>query len=366
MLSLPQRSSLVQQTLAILRRSLVEGRWSDWLPPERELAALLKISRPTLRQALLQLQREELLSAEHGRGYRLLKAPDVKSDQGSPLVHLLSPDPVYTLRHQTVLWIEELHDRVRAAGGDLLLHHGERFARERPDTALAQLVARHPHGCWVLAHSTEGIQRWFATRRIPCIVAGSPHPGTHLPFVTLDTAAVARHAVGVLLRHGHRRIAWFGPRTSRAGDLIAEETFTSSIAALAMKGVSGRVVHSGGAQRPAICRTVDRLMQGEWKPTALILASAETYVTVATHLPRLGFCVPRDISLIARERDSMLAHLVPEPCTYAYSASRFGRRLSEMIDEIRTGVLAPGSEGKGTLILCDYVAGESVAIAAKP
>ena len=56
--SLPQRQSLVAQTVAFLHGQIDRGEWREWLPSERALCELLQVSRHTLRAGLAQVQKE--------------------------------------------------------------------------------------------------------------------------------------------------------------------------------------------------------------------------------------------------------------------------------------------------------------------
>lgn len=68
--SAPTRADALVQSLAT---RIVSGGWAidDVLPPERELAEQLDVSRPTLREALKQLERMGLLVGRQGSGTRV-------------------------------------------------------------------------------------------------------------------------------------------------------------------------------------------------------------------------------------------------------------------------------------------------------
>ena len=78
MQNLPQRNSLVSQTSAYLRQEINRGSWKEWLPSERTLCESLQVSRNTLRAALEQLKRENLVDARHGAG---TNTPDLFSNR---------------------------------------------------------------------------------------------------------------------------------------------------------------------------------------------------------------------------------------------------------------------------------------------
>ena len=73
----PQRAARIATQLMELieLQKLLPG---DKLPPERQLADLLEVSRPSLREALHILQAQGLVQIKHGQGtYVCLKGPSV-------------------------------------------------------------------------------------------------------------------------------------------------------------------------------------------------------------------------------------------------------------------------------------------------
>ncbi|MGH8020834.1 MAG: GntR family transcriptional regulator [Opitutaceae bacterium] len=202
-LNLPRRESLVSQTAAILRQELERGTWREWLPGERVLCDTLQISRNTLRSALALLQADGQVQPVHGSGNRILTRTVRKARRPkSRDVGLLTPDPLESLRPTLTLWIDELRALLAEQGCQLHVFHGRQYFRANPGQALTKLTSQHPHGCWVLALSNESTQRWFEKNVARCIVAGSVHPGLHLPYRDLDHRAMCRHAAGTLLRVG--------------------------------------------------------------------------------------------------------------------------------------------------------------------
>src|SRR5689334_10513541 len=96
---IPQRHSLVGQTVACLHAAIAAGQWREWLPAERTLCDMLQVSRSTLRRALAELQRDGAIRAEHGAGNRILAgAGRVRGGLRSHDVALLTPEPLERLR----------------------------------------------------------------------------------------------------------------------------------------------------------------------------------------------------------------------------------------------------------------------------
>lgn len=86
----PQRESTPQRMVAQVRELLMQGRLKagDRLPPERELAETLGVSRPVVREALRILEALGIASVQPGRGAYLLEAseaPEAGLPEGASL-----------------------------------------------------------------------------------------------------------------------------------------------------------------------------------------------------------------------------------------------------------------------------------------
>lgn len=355
---LPQRHSLVVQTAAIIRQEIAQANWRDWLPSERSLSDTLQVSRNTVRLALELLQRDDVIEARHGLGHRIVRVPrEAAPADGVKTVALLCPVPLERLRPATALWIDELRALLIEEGCRLRVLHGQSFFRSNPGAALQRLVRQNPARCWVLTLSNEPVQAWFERNRVPCVVAGTVYPRIRLPFVDLDHRAMCRHAVGAMLALGHRRIAFLNEKLRRAGDLESEAGFTEGMARSGHPDVGPQVVYHESTVGQ-LCSVVRRLMEQQHRPTALLVSRSTNYLTVTSRLAQLGWRVPADVSVISRDEDTFLAHLVPAPAHYAVKSHLFAKKiLRPVLEMVQEGAVSQ----RATLIMPDFIAGASLA-----
>jgi GntR family transcriptional repressor for pyruvate dehydrogenase complex len=85
----PARLKLSDSIVSQIEQLIIEGtlKPGDALPPERDFAERLKVSRPSLREALLKLEARALVSVRRGGGYSV--ADVTATTLTDPLVHLL-------------------------------------------------------------------------------------------------------------------------------------------------------------------------------------------------------------------------------------------------------------------------------------
>ncbi|MGV3531868.1 MAG: substrate-binding domain-containing protein [Chthoniobacteraceae bacterium] len=332
MQQLPQRTSLVAQTAQVLRAAIAEGKWPRWLPGEIELTRRLRIGRVTLRAALVELEREKLITSGQGRRREVIAKPAARRrpSSASQAVGLLTPEPLHHLSSATVFWIDELREHLERSGKLLEIHESAAAYRLRPAHALEDLVARIQPAGWVLYRSTPQMQAWFSEQGTPAVIAGSPHPGVALRSLDVDYAAGCRHAAGQFLSKGHRRLAIVRPETKLAGDLQSEDGFNEG---------AGQTVpcakHDGSPS--GICAAMSRLFAREPRPTGLFVFHATHLLTVMGWLQRTGLRVPRDVSVICRDHQPFLEFMLPVPARYELDAKVFARKLSRLVVSIVAG-----------------------------
>lgn len=325
---LPRRSSLVTQTVEVLREAILAGEWVGVLPGEHELSQKLQVSRVTLRAALTELEQDHWLKGGQGRRREIVASAGRGS--GPPMsqrvVVMLSAVPAHQLPAAAVLWIDKLREQL--ADGGWLLEFQECAAayRRQPGATLESLKARLRPAAWVLYRSTMEMQRWFADRRLPAVVAGSLHPEIKLASVDVDFTACCRHAAGRLLAAGHQRLAIVRPDTKIAGDLESVVGFEQGAG-----GPVTSVLHHGTVE--SVVAGLERAFGCRIRPTGLFVFHVPHLLTVLGWLQQRGLSVPQEIAVVCRDHDPLLEHMIPPPACYSPNVELFARKLSRLVTE---------------------------------
>lgn len=321
--------SLASQVAHRIGKEISRNTWVDWLPGERAIAEALQVSRKTVRKALSVLQREGAIRTAHGLGHQILAPkPDRKPASPTLTVGLIAPESLEQLRPFTALWVDALRSLLIQKGIRLATFTGHRYFTQRPEKALARLVTQNPQTCWVLAHSNERVQQWYQDKNVPCVIAGSSHHGLALPSVDLDYFAVCRHAVGAMLRNGHRHVGLLTKSSQRAGDLESEAGFAAGARQPNYGAVTPHFIRHDGTV-PGVNRMLARMFDLPTPPTALLINNSAYYLTTVTFLAQRCLRVPQDVSLISRDDETFLSYLNPAPARYWCSPRTFAKRLMQ-------------------------------------
>lgn len=336
MIAPPQRTSLENQTAEALREHIAQGAWKDWLPGERMLGEMLQVSRYTVRAALRQLRKDGVIATEESVGNKIVPRAAPKRASGGNNVGILMPGVFHELLPTHILWIDQIRAMLAEHGSRLHLFDGHVYARRNPAQALKKLTQQHPHRCWILLLSGEEVQAWFQKNAVPCIVAGSVYVGIDLPWCDVDYRAVCRHAAGMLLRRGHRRIVLLIKRSRQAGDILSEAGFEEAFARSNHDDAAPEICHHA-ATVESIAAAVRRLMGQKSPPTALLVANPYHYLTVVGCLNKLGLDVPGDVSVVSRDGESCHEYMLPRPAGYTVNPRHFARTLLGAITPALSG-----------------------------
>jgi LacI family transcriptional regulator len=320
----------VAQTASVLLEEMQGGLWGEWLPGEHALCAQLHVSRKTLRAALDRLQQEGVVKCGRGQRRRIVSRKPAVATCRSKRVVLLMPTELESLEPFVVCLIDRLRTYLAEEGYQFETHASQALYRARVPEGLESLSkALNPAG-WVLLHSTELIQRWFAARQLPCVVVGSCYDGIRLSSVDVDYDAICPHAVNQFISRGHKRLTLIKPQLATPGDTRTEIAFLEAAARKNAFGIHGDVVKHDGTVA-GVCMRVDSLMARAQPSTAFLVSRAHHFLTVMTRLLSSGARVPHDVALISCEDESYLEAITPTAARYSKNPKAFFANTSRLV-----------------------------------
>jgi DNA-binding LacI/PurR family transcriptional regulator len=326
------------------------------MPGEFDLCHQLHVGRVTLRAALAQLQSEGWVRSGQGKRREIVARRGRSTPAASGRVVLLTPSPMQLLRPFTILWTNELREHLAEAGYNLETHGSHAFYGQGWATNLEVLVRQLRPVGFVLTATTQKMQRWFSDRGLPCVIAGSRHPGIELPSVDGAYRAVCRHAVGQFLARGHLRLAFLNPDPGAAGDLESEVGFNEAVAQAGHAKVQASVVRHDETVAN-IRRKVDALLRQENPPTAFLVSRSANVLPVMGHLTSRGLRLPEDVALISRDHDPYLERVVPSVARYVVNPSALANRVASAVLQVVQGRMLTPADSH---IMPEFTEGETL------
>ena len=329
--AVPPRPSLITHSADFLREALLRGEWQEVLPSERTLCIRMRISRPTLRAVLTQLEREGVIGTVVNKRRQILSQTQSRGKAvTSRVIALLTPVPQQAMPPFVLFWVDALRELLTEAGYQLEVHASPHCFTAKPAGGLKKLTLRVPAAAWVMFRSTPVMQRWFVEQQLPVVIAGSCADHMGLPSVDLDYRATCRHAATMLMQKGHRRIALLLPDSAHGGDAVSAQGFHEAFAT--SEAVGFVVQHHETAEQ--VIESLNEALKRKPAPTAFLVARSIHTLTVVTHLLRLGHKLPRDFAIVSRDDDAFLDHVVPKVTRYSADAAKFAKRLAKLVLEL--------------------------------
>lgn len=358
MIQLPQKQSLLAQTVAVLRDQIQSGAWPRWLPGEWDLCEQLKVSRRTVRGALAQLEHEDVVT-KGGRGRRREVSSGgraVLPPASSKTVILLTPRPLSVRPWFSAVYMDELRGQLSAAGYHMEVHFCGDHPGSRPGPALEQLVSRLRAACWLLPSYTAPVQQWFSQRRLPCVIVGSRHQGVELPSVDVDFRALGRHAAGLLLAKGHQRVVFLTPQSGLAGDLECERGF-SEAARQFEHGRGEATVDYHDDTAAGVRKRLEALLQRRPPRIGFLVTGSNYALMTVGFLLRQGLRVPQEAALISSDEDVFMQYAIPSIAHYSASPTLLARKVSRVTLQLVRG---GASELRDYRVMPHFVPGETL------
>ena len=186
-----------QEIGLILRQQLIDGvhQVGDRLPPERDIAERLQVSRTVVREAIIMLELEDLIEVKKGSGIYVLRIPEQPVEPGSsapeagPFEMLqarqllesniaefaatqVTPGDIQKMRAALALEQQELQAGSRASRGDKAFHIG--IAEATQNSVLVDMLRqswqrREQSPMWQKLHShivdTHYRAEWLADHK---------------------------------------------------------------------------------------------------------------------------------------------------------------------------------------------------------
>ena len=353
---IPERRSLIDQTLEAIRSRIEAGVWEERLPGERYFCEFLQVSRPTVRSALEILEKEGVISVIQGTN-RVLNgsAASLKSNPaGGRHVVVLSPDSRYQMHPSALYQVDRMHTHLEKVGLRLSVESPAWLRYQNPEPYLEKYVAKSRASCWALFSVTEEVQRWFSNKGVPALVSGSCYESVALPSVDFDYVAVTHHAVSTFLSKGCKGISLLVPGQLRPGDVATLEAFKKAI--LRQPEVQPTVIRVA-PERKAFEQQLDVVMNTATGKQGLFIFNALETLHTVTYLLKKGCHIGSDFAIISRDDDFYLEYLVPSPARYRILKDAFASKFCKKLLQLaQTGNLGT----RNTLIIPEFNAGETL------
>ena len=319
------------------------------LPKEQDLAVSLQVARSTVRRALAGLEADGMIRRIRGKG-TFVNTPQerrehLKIDVFSLIVPYLREDPLPGLIEGFEQVATRLEHQTAIASSNNDVSQQERLLRQAAERNVAG-VAIVPS---TRLPSPDHI-RLLQDRHIPVVFCSRSVDDVRAPLVTWPRTDVGRVVAEALLDQGHRRIV----SLADFGDIFVEAVGAGIRQKLREHDVDGANYQlrcfgeglSGQKARDAIRSTLEELLSGRDRPTAIQCFNSFDAEQVYLLAGELGITIPGDLSLIyfgAKRRKGALAQRFT--CV-GVDEREVGIQAAKLLDDMSSGRMTHDSNLK--------------------
>ena len=306
---------------------------TDFLPPERLLAAQLGVSRPMLRRGLSKLLESGELVSHPGIGTRIVRrvAPRRESGAAAPVIGLLLPDlgsPFFSEIAESIEYAALQH------GYQLLLCNcrhqpafEERHIRLLAEQQVAGVILAHdPH--LPFPETTSLLQ----TARIPYVALFNASSRARCDSVAVDDFSGIYQAMRYLISLGHRQIAFCRPVPGTAPH-PREQAYLQFLQDAGFPGIGRFIVPLEMLEERRYADELGSLLSSSPAPTAFVAGNDQTALLLMKRLSALQRRVPEDISVTGFDNLDFTEFLPVALTTVNQPKREMGRRALEMLVE---------------------------------
>jgi DNA-binding LacI/PurR family transcriptional regulator len=334
--------SKTARLVEVLRREMAEGRYrpGQAIPSERQLSETFDFSRTTIRRAIDLLVTEGLLVRRAGAG-TFAAGPAHEAARSAPpartpVIAFIIPtfsDPAYG---EMVDGIEQEARRrgLRVIAGqsnyqpdtenELLTAYGEDPTVRGAILVPASVDAPLPGATAFIGHGK------------PLVYLGRWPRGSTSDGISADYRQGAALAVGHLVGHGHRRIAFADGRPHLPGFSLLDG-YAEALRAAGLPVDPALVQQLDLPLAQAGLEAVRALRQARTQFTAIFARNDVTATGVVRGLNEAGLDIPRDVSVVSMNNSQLAQHMEPPLTSVDAFPVMLGRQAFQRLQERMSG-----------------------------
>lgn len=332
-------------------------RSGDALPPEKQMAELLSLSRVTVRQALAKLEKDGYVKRIHGVGTFASECPASSGAVTSTATSVHNPLPLHPKRQLAAYalilpgspsdFYSSLHQGFDAAvtDGKHVIVCNTQNDHYRQADILLRLVYDRVSGIAIVPPtcSTPDYQLLHLQESgIPIVCCHRGTPGTRTPIISLPYEEIGYRSAKYLLDHGHQRIAMFFSSHGNQSGQLREDGFRRAMAEteqelrdnMVFRGIS---VVKQQDQEAAIIAALDQMMSRKYPPTAICVSNDPMAEVIYFVLQRMGVRIPEDVSILSFGSQHRSGAIISRLSAITFNGKWIGQKAAELLREMEQG-----------------------------
>ncbi|BCX47706.1 GntR family transcriptional regulator [Haloferula helveola] len=354
-----ERPKLADLVASALSEAIGGGRWEERLPGSRVLAEEFGASVPTVSKALRQLERQGLIEGCGSRkAYRIAdpgdarRSPDLPAPERKAII--LTHADIGTLPHSTRQVIDTSRAMLVRRGWSVESRTFDFLHAKRPHRSWDHLVPLDPELPMVAVFGRHALEKWAHGHGLRMAFLGGTTARPETPMIAVKSSLLAAEAVRRLTDMGHRRIILpVCDRPPAFADSI-KQAVREGLERVGVTYVPKFHTPESDYQRPDVIRGMIESAFASNPPTAIVMLDWKEFVTAACALARMGFLIPRDVSVVILNEQAETDWFLPKLSCFRFPVTRMASAVARWVSE---GTSTAGSN----FLSADFDEGGSIA-----
>lgn len=330
---------LYQQLYETFKNNILDGNWTDQLPPETELCETYDVSRGTLRQALSLLETDGYLSRERGRGTFITQ--NNRSKQATSVVSSLAFIVPYVRGPFVTSILAGIEHATTEAGYPLVFRHVSNDLKQQA-SALQDLKDGMYGG--VILYPIDSIfneqVKQLVEKQFPLVLVDRYLHGIDTDYAIADNFNGGIQATQHLLSLGHRRIGFVTWDDDASSLQHRELGYRQAMSEYQLPIPDNLVAKVSSYPDSDIKPLVAYLKENDI--TAIVAANDQIAIALFRIVSDMGLSVPDDISIVGFGNLEEIAYVNTPLTTVSLPAHDIGYTAGKLlIDRLNNQNLPP-------------------------
>lgn len=306
---------------------------SEKLPTEYEIVSQFSVSRHTVRQAIVELEKEGYIYREKGKGAFCANRETSEINENRMVIVITTYMSDYIFPHI----IKGIEETLSKEGYDLLLLNTNN-QKEREAEHLRKLLNYNVAGAIIepTASSLENVNEKYYEeinkKNIPYVMINAKYEGLNKSYVVMDDEKVGYLLTSYLIQLGHRNIAGI----FKEDDLQGINRRAGYFRALNEHGISinDSIVGSFSTFEENFYpyAFIKNVMCMDNSPTAVVCYNDKMSIQVVKAARECELRIPEDISIVGCDNDSTIASMLEGGLTTIdHPKEKLGKLSAEML-----------------------------------
>lgn len=310
-----------------------EIKENEKLPTEQEIGEIFSVSRHTVRQSIVELEKEGYIYREKSKGAYAKKLNKSKKTHSKLVIVITTYISEYIFPHL----IKGIQQELNEKGYDILLLNTNN-EKDKEREQLQKLLEYDVAGAIIeptasaLGNSNEDLYKEITKNNIPYLMINATYNKENQSYVIIDDEKGAYNLCNYLISLGHKKISGI----FKEDDIQGLERKKGYLKALEENKIEIDSTIIGNFKTYEedfyVYAFAKNVLSRDDRPSAIICYNDKTAIKVIKVAKELGLKIPEDLSIVGYDNDETISEILDYGITTInHPKEEMGKKAAEML-----------------------------------